>query len=139
MILILVLEFLVVESIAFQIISLVLSIGSLVTGIVTFLVCPGITFKEKEEYENDKNLKNVYCQQCNFTYPKNKMTYKHCFPCGVCIPDKDHHCGVFGKCIIIKKMLERFDKEDFTIGRNDFWNKVILFKKEICDIYYPII
>ncbi len=99
MILILILEFFVVKSIVFQIISLALFLGSLVTGLVTYLVCPGITFKEKEEYENNKNLKNFYCQQCNFTYPKNKMSYQHCFPCGVCIPDSDHHCGVFGKCI----------------------------------------
>ena len=99
MILILILEFFVVKSIVFQIICLALFIGSLVTGIVTYLVCPGITFKEKVEYENNKNLKGFYCQRCNFTYPKNKMVYQHCFPCGVCIPDSDHHCGVFGKCI----------------------------------------
>ena len=36
-------------------------------------------------------------------------------------------------------MLEDFDKEDFLIGKNDFWNRAILFKKEICDFYYPII
>ena len=99
MILLLIFEFFVVESIVFQIISLVLFIGSLVTGLATYLVCPGITFKEKEENENNKNLKSFYCQQCKFTYPKNKMVYQHCFPCGVCVPDSDHHCGVFGKCI----------------------------------------
>lgn len=70
MILILILEFFVVKSIIFQIICLALFIGSLVTGIVTYLVCPGITFKEKVEYENNKNLKGFYCQICNFTYPK---------------------------------------------------------------------
>lgn len=47
--------------------------------------------------------------------------------------------GILGKCLIIKKMLEDFDKEDFLIGKNDFWNRAILFKKEICDFYYPII
>ena len=29
--------------------------------------------------------------------------------------------GIIWKCIIINKMLEEFDKEDFSIGRNDFW------------------
>ena len=47
--------------------------------------------------------------------------------------------GILGKCLIIKKMLEDFDKEDFWIGKNDFWSRVILFKKEICDFYYPIL
>ena len=47
--------------------------------------------------------------------------------------------GILGKCLIVKNMLEDFDKEDFWTGKNDFWSRVVLFKKEICDFYYPIL
>ena len=29
----------------------------------------------------------------------NKNKCKHCRTCDICIYDKDHHCGVLGKCI----------------------------------------
>ena len=75
-----------------------LFIGSIITGIYTFLVNPGVTFKEKDDDKNNENLQNFNCQLCKFTYPKNKK-YQHCFSCSVCIPNSDHHCGIFGKCI----------------------------------------
>ena len=96
MILIIIIELTVIKSIVFKIISLALFLGSLITGFYTFLINPGVTFKEKENYQKGKSQ---YCPQCNFTYPKNENTYQHCYSCGVCAPDTDHHCGVFGKCI----------------------------------------
>ena len=96
MILIIIIEFTVVKAISFKIITLILFLGSIISGIYTYIVNPGNTFKEKED---NKNGKNHYCPHCNFTYPKNEKTYQHCSACGVCAPDTDHHCGVFGKCI----------------------------------------
>lgn len=97
MILIIIIEFTVVKNIAFKIIASALFLGSLITGLYTFLVNPGVTFKEEES--NNQNEKNFYCKECNFTYPKNEKKYLHCYACGVCAPNSDHHCGVFGKCI----------------------------------------
>ena len=96
MILIIVLELTLIKSIAFKIISLALFLGCLITGFYTYLINPGVTFKEKD---NNQNGKNHHCPQCNFTYPKNENRYQHCYSCGVCAPNTDHHCGVFGKCI----------------------------------------
>ena len=115
MILIIVITFLVVKNIIFQIIILALFIGSIVTGIYTFLVNPGVTFKEKDDDKNNNNnLKNYNCPQCNFTYPKNKK-YDHCFACGICAPDTDHHCGIFGKCIGYKNKIAFYLFPTFSI------------------------
>ena len=100
MILIIIIEFTVVKNIVFKIIASALFLGSLLTGLYTFLVNPGVTFKEEES--NNQNEKNFYCKECNFTYPKNEKKYLHCYACGVCAPNSDHHCGVFGKCIAKK-------------------------------------
>ena len=101
MILIIVIEFTVVKAISFKIITLILFLGSIITGIYTYIVNPGNTFKEKDI----KDGKNFFCPHCNFTYPKNDKTYEHCFACGVCAPNTDHHCGIFGKCIGYKNKI----------------------------------
>ncbi len=94
-ILIIVLEYTVLKAISFKIISTILFVGSFITCFWTYLINPGVTFKEK----NIENGKAHHCVHCSFTYPKNESEYQHCFACGVCIPNVDHHCGVFGKCI----------------------------------------
>jgi hypothetical protein len=63
--------------------------------------------------------------------------YSFLITSGLDVYDLGNREGIIGKCIIIKKMLADFDKEDFSIGRNDFWYKARLFKKEICNGYYP--
>ena len=84
MILIIIIELTVIKSIVFKLISLALFLGSLITGFYTFLINPGVTFKEKENYQKGKSQ---HCPQCNCTYPKNENTYQHCYSCGVCSPD----------------------------------------------------
>ena len=45
--------------------------------------------------------------------------------------------GVIGKCLYIKQLMEEFDKEGFNIqGSDNFWEKVIKYKKEVVDVYY---
>ena len=82
-------------------IVLCLFILSIITGILTYLINPGIIFKD-----NDNNNRNNYhCPLCKFTYPKNDKKYEHCSICEVCIPGADHHCGVFEKCIGRKNLI----------------------------------
>jgi len=95
---ILIIEFIIIKRMAFEIICSILCFGSILTGLITFLLNPGITFKEKDGKENPK-MKICNCPHCNFTYPKHIKPYTHCFTCGVCVPAADHHCGVFAKCI----------------------------------------
>ena len=111
MILIIVLEFTVVKAISFRIIALILFLGSVTTAIYTYLVNPGNTFKEKDI----KDGKTFFCPHCNFTYPKNDKTYQHCFACGVCAPNTDHHCGIFGKCIGYKTKVTFYLFPTFSI------------------------
>jgi hypothetical protein len=98
MLLFVILNFIVVKSIIFKLILLVLFILSIATGLLTYLINPGITFKE-----NDKEGNNHYCHLCKFKYPKSDKKYEHCSLCEICIPGADHHCGVFEKCIGKKK------------------------------------
>lgn len=37
------------------------------------------------------------CKLCEFQSFEGNAS--HCFACGTCVLVKDHHCGVFGKCI----------------------------------------
>ena len=44
--------------------------------------------------------------------------------------------GVIGKFLYIRQLMEKFDEKYFKQKMGDFWNRVIKFKKEICDKYY---
>ena len=44
--------------------------------------------------------------------------------------------GVSGKFLYIRQLMEKFDEKYFKQKMGDFWNKVVRFKKEICDKYY---
>ena len=46
--------------------------------------------------------------------------------------------GVIGKFLYIRQLMEKFDDKEFKQKMGDFWNRVIRFKKEICDKYYFI-
>ena len=46
--------------------------------------------------------------------------------------------GVIGKFLYIRQLMEKFDGKEFKQKMGDFWNRVIRFKKEICDKYYFI-
>jgi hypothetical protein len=115
MILIIIIEFIVIKAISFKIISLVLFLASIITGLYAFIINPGVTFKEKNNNNNNQQEKNFLCPSCNFTYPKNGKTYQHCFACQVCVPDNDHHCGIFGKCIGYKNKISFYLFPTFSI------------------------
>jgi hypothetical protein len=110
-----IIEFIVIKAISFKIISLVLFLASTITGLYTFIINPGVTFKEKNNNNNNQQGKNYLCPNCNFTYPKNGKTYQHCFSCQVCAPDSDHHCGIFGKCIGYKNKISFYLFPTFSI------------------------
>ena len=46
--------------------------------------------------------------------------------------------GVIGKFLYIRQLMEKFDEKEFKQKMGDFWQRVIRFKKEICDKYYFI-
>ena len=101
MLLITILQLCVINNLIFNIIILSLLILSIITGLLTYLVNPGFTFKD-----NNKNKgNNYYCQLCKFIYPKNEKKYQHCPLCELCISGSDHHCGVFEKCIGKKNII----------------------------------
>ena len=74
---------------------------SIITGLMTYLINPGINFKES----HNNNGNNYYCNICQFTFPKNEKKYEHCSLCNICIPGSDHHCGIFEKCIGRKNLI----------------------------------
>jgi palmitoyltransferase ZDHHC9/14/18 len=46
----------------------------------------------------------IMCGQCQLDRPR---TASHCYECGLCVDELDHHCPWTGKCIA-KKNLQRF-------------------------------
>ena len=70
---------------------------SLFSGILTFIINPGIIYSEKDKNENENE--KIYCHTCKFLYPKNNKRMEHCYTCNICICNYDHHCGVIGKCV----------------------------------------
>ena len=102
MIILVIIEFVVIKNIIFDILSIILFLAAAFSGIHVFLINPGISFKPK-----GKNSKYFYCDKCRFSYPfdNNEKRFEHCFDCGVCLQGLDHHCGVFGKCIGRKNMI----------------------------------
>ena len=70
--------------------------------IITFLIMfflfisdPGIVYNGKNNHELE-DAKNYSCSYC-MTLKTQKA--QHCYDCGVCIKNYDHHCDVIGKCI----------------------------------------
>ena len=96
MIILVIIEFVLIKILIFEILTAIFFVGALFSGIHVFLINPGISFKQ-----NRKNSKYHYCDKCKFSYPfiiDNKK-FEHCHNCGICLQGQDHHCGVFGKCI----------------------------------------
>lgn len=57
---------------------------------------PGIVFlPPKKEVDNEAQLSSLNntmeCGRCNFERPR---TATHCYECGVCVDQLDHHCPV---------------------------------------------
>ena len=49
-------------------------------------------------------VSTIQCGQCQIERPRSAA---HCYECGLCVDDLDHHCPWTGKCIA-KKNLQRF-------------------------------
>jgi hypothetical protein len=54
---------------------------------------PGIVYADRVDQEKGDL---VMCGKCDFVRPTNA---RHCYICGVCIEDLDHHCPWIGKCV----------------------------------------
>ena len=50
----------------------------------------------KQHKEDLQNGRIIICRKCNIYQDEN---YLHCFHCGVCVENHDHHCDVLGNCI----------------------------------------
>ena len=75
---------------------------------------------------------NIFCIPCNIkcvSVPHaivdndiDDMRWKHCHECGICVPDLDHHCDFFGKCITGKNLWQ------FYIGVGlSIFNIIVMF------------
>ncbi len=67
----------------------------------------GKTLEEKLEAGSASTIKTegksrmIMCGTCQIERP---VTAKHCYECGVCVDDLDHHCPWTGKCIAKKNL-----------------------------------
>ena len=95
-------HFIFIKYLILKIISILLTIICIISGIITFVLNPGIIYNQKKEGINNEN--KIYCSQCEFQYPNLNETLTHCDNCGVCYIGRDHHCDVFGKCVAKKNI-----------------------------------
>lgn len=95
-------HFIFIKYLIIKAISIILTLITLIFGIITFILNPGIIYNTKNEGINSEN--KIYCFQCRFQYPHMGMTLTHCDNCGVCYVERDHHCDVFGKCVAKKNL-----------------------------------
>lgn len=70
---------------------------------------PGIVWVDKKQDDGDpeqlSSLNNTMeCGRCNVDRPR---TATHCYECGVCVDQLDHHCPWTGKCIA-KRNIQTF-------------------------------
>ncbi len=65
--------------------------------LILFLKNPGIPSINNIKNNNDTE-QSILCQECMLYHLKNIKT-THCYECGVCIENQDHHCPWIGKCV----------------------------------------
>jgi len=86
--------------------------------IFSFTACsdPGIAFTSPEDIDIDPENQNQNGYiNCNVCEVKRPITASHCYDCGVCVDELDHHCPWTGKCIG-KKNLGFFHKFLAVLG-----------------------
>ena len=83
------------SSLAWRIAYVLFFIITLSIMFLLFVSDPGIIYNGKNNHEIE-NSKNYSCSYC-MTLKTQKA--QHCYDCGVCIVNYDHHCDVIGKCI----------------------------------------
>lgn len=78
-------------------------------GLFVFTACsdPGIVFKTEVLTDPEDGGPIVPMIECSFCKIQRPRTASHCYDCGVCIDELDHHCPWTGKCIG-KKTLKTF-------------------------------
>ena len=95
---------------------------------------------QKEIISNDYQDYNSFVTQFSKTNLEEDKAeiFSYMVTSGYDVKDLLQREGVIGKYLYIRKIKEKFDKNEFKQGKGDFWNKTICFKKEICDKYYFI-
>ena len=104
----------------------------------------GFYYGNKFTWNDSDLLFNDYAKQCSFVSDFSMASldedkaeiFSFLVTSGLDNVDLGKREGVIGKCLYIKKLMGEFDAYNFFTGKNDFWNKCIQFKKEVCDRYY---
>ena len=69
---------------------------SIISGMLLFIVNPGIIYSDGEKVDYNQRK---YCKYCKYLYPQSNKKMEHCSICRICVCKLDHHCGVVGKCV----------------------------------------
>lgn len=69
-------------------------VSSFLVGVTDPGVYPRLGHGERDPLEQCSYL--PLCKICNFRRPRRAA---HCYTCGVCVLEHDHHCGVIGGCV----------------------------------------
>lgn len=73
-----------------------------VSHLITIIINPGIPnrkyFSKFFNGNNNSNLNLYECKKCNIITPTS-LNASHCYICGICVLNHDHHAFWMGKCI----------------------------------------
>ena len=86
--------------------------GAFVLAVFMSVSCtdPGIVYAEASMAAEDGYYNR--CDRCDLDRPRGA---RHCYDCGVCVMDLDHHCPLTGKCVGAKNA-DRFQVLLITVA-----------------------
>ncbi len=73
--------------------------ASLACGLTDPGIVPCSTLEAPDPYKDEDTWR--YCRQCEIRRPPRAA---HCYVCGVCVLEHDHHCGVIGGCVGMRSL-----------------------------------
>ncbi len=73
--------------------------ASLACGLTDPGIIPRLTQDQPDPYRDETGW--VLCRQCQIRRPPRAA---HCYVCGVCVLEHDHHCGVIGGCVGMRSL-----------------------------------
>lgn len=82
------------------ILGIVLSFIQLGTYLLTAIINPGLPKSNYTRLALEKKTGSNYkkCKECNLWICRDTKAY-HCYDCGVCFEEYDHHCPWTTKCV----------------------------------------
>lgn len=109
-------------SIIEQVVAIILMIILFSSYIYTVVINPGIPSLKNFELVNKNVVEIKKCRECRNYIRMDRRTL-HCYECGVCVEQHDHHCPWITKCV----------------GRNNLFSFYIFLLSIVSSLLYLVV